>query len=159
MDGLFSHPVSPEPPAAESGSSDVRVSLEIPGDAMQAAEGFLDYVHLWWPVSLYSVTGPGAQVWWDEDGIVEEAEDGSRHAWGSTRSADPPLEQSVLLELPGAEGDLWTLSISPEGRCARVEFCAPLPRSLPQAPGKPVPEDLWEQVLGFYARFMGVGRH
>ena len=191
MDGLFSHAQEPLDPTAQEPASapTVTVTATVPGDAIQASEGFLDYLHLWWPAGLYSVSGPGTYLWWDEEGWAEEGEDGRRTVWGNTEEWDAPHGGSLRVQLPGAEGALWTLSVKENGTTSEVSLTAPLPTHLPHAPevtrsareesgpalpdeeidphsqgadsraAGQVPEDLWQQIMGLYARFMGGSTH
>ncbi|RKW69422.1 hypothetical protein DWQ67_12725 [Galactobacter caseinivorans] len=136
----------------------VSVELQIPGDAASAAEGFFDYLHLWWPVNLYSVSGSGAQLWWDQAGLLEDTERDERVQLGASLLWSPPQGAAVKMGVPGAEGDEWEVRIEDRGVAAHVTFTAPLPRHQPGQEAQPVPTDLWEQVMGFYARFMGAGK-
>jgi hypothetical protein len=158
MDGLFSH--APEP-AAHPGAHPAPPEtwcIVVPTGMVEAAEGFLDYLHLWWPTSLYSMAGAGGQLWWDQTRLVEESEDGQEFVWGDTEVWDPPLTVSAEIGLPGAEGDRWVLTMEPDATSCHVHFRAPRPRRRPGQEGsEPVQDDFWGSVLSFYARFMGAG--
>ena len=162
MDGLFSHAPSSEPVEAVAASVPAAGELQtaraaVPEELEQALEGFIEYLHLWWPLGIVSVAGPGSHVWWDEDGWREEAEDGTVHEWGHTLTWEWPSMASVQLELDEQVLHL-EVSLREESRHCEVQLRATLPSRLPRHPGREeddVPADLWRQVLGFYARFMG----
>jgi hypothetical protein len=154
MDGLFSHASEPEHPSGLHPSAPQDWLLELPCSLVQAAEGFLDYLHLWWPLGLYSVGGAGGQLWWDRDCLMEETPSGDQVVWGGTEVWDPPLTMSVELALPGAENDRWVVSMTPQATSTTVELRAPLPRKNPHD-ASPPEADFWGTVLGYYGRFMG----
>lgn len=157
MDELFSH-ASPTPVPSVAGAEPPLVTeVLVPADQVSAAEGFFDYTHLWWPAGEFSVAGAGSQVWWDERELVEEPEEGQPIAWGKTCSWDPPLRVEASLTLGCSQGQTWVVETLAHGSRTVLRFTAPLPQTLPD--GRPAPPDLWERVLGYYARFMGAEAH
>ncbi|MGO3153404.1 MAG: hypothetical protein ACTIJJ_12430 [Galactobacter sp.] len=160
MDGLFSDAPDPAVHPGTHPTPPENWTIELPVGMMQAAQGFLDYLHLWWPTSLYSVGGAGGQLWWDAERLVEETDDGESIVWATTEVWDPPLTVSCELSLPGVSGDRWVFTVEPGSGVSHVHFRAPRPRRLPGTGDSAterggIPDDFWGSVLGFYGRFMG----
>jgi len=157
MDELFSH--APQATPAH-GTAEVvdDVRAHVPQLPEQAAEGFTDYLHLWWPVGIFSLAGPGSHVWWDERGCGEEAETGEVHVWGRTLRWDWPRGAEAELTLANEQRLSLSVMIEASGQGSTVLLRATRPEEIPAHPGREggeAPRDVWEQVLGFYARFMG----
>lgn len=160
MDGLFSHASGSSPHEGTHPAAPENWSVAVPVGMVQAAEGFLEYLHLWWPTSVYSVGGAGGQLWWDRDRLVEGTESGESITWGITEVWDPPLTVSCEISLPGAAGDRWVLTVEPGPSSSMVHFRAPRPRWSPSGnetvgEAAALSDDFWGTILGFYARFMG----
>ena len=80
MDNLFSHAASdaaetPEPAAAD-GLDPVVCTLIVPGAVARAFVGFTEHTHLWWPLGEHSVFGAGSYVEFEENLVLESADDG-----------------------------------------------------------------------------------
>ena len=90
MDNLFSHAPSgaPEPAAADE-LDPVVVSVVVPGAVARAFMGFTEHTHLWWPLEDHSVYGAGSYVEFEENLIMETADDGRTAVWGSIDDWQP----------------------------------------------------------------------
>ncbi len=64
-----------------------------PTNVSHAFQGFTDHPHLWWPLDQESVFGEGgSHVEFEENLILETAEDGRTSVWGGTIDDwQPPL--------------------------------------------------------------------
>ena len=118
MDNLFSHAApdaddTPEPAAAD-GLDPVVYSVTVPGAVARAFVGFTEHTHLWWPLEEHGVFGAGSYVEFEENLILETADDGRTAVWGrsmtgSLRSRSMPagtrvrrgLVHGVARRLPG----------------------------------------------------------
>ncbi len=95
MDNLFSHapsdpPAGPEPVAAD-GLEPLVLTVVVPGAVARAFVGFTEHTHLWWPLVGHSVYGAGSYVEFEENLIMETADDGRTAIWGSIDDWQPPL--------------------------------------------------------------------
>jgi activator of Hsp90 ATPase-like protein len=93
MENLFSHAAGPgsnEPIPAEN-LDPVVCTVVVPGPVSRAFIGFTDHTHLWWPMEAKSVYGPGSYVEFEENLILETADDGRSTAWGTIDDWQPPL--------------------------------------------------------------------
>ena len=95
MDNLFSHaPVDPPDgpaPEAADGLEPVVYTVVVPGAVARAFVGFTEHTHLWWPLEDHSVYGAGSYVEFEENLIMETADDGRTAVWGSIDDWQPPL--------------------------------------------------------------------
>ncbi len=94
MDNLFSHAPaeSPDPEAQTAGELDpVIVTVEVPGAVARTFMGFTEHTHLWWPLESNSVFGVGSYVEFEENLVLETADDGRTAIWGSIDDWQPPL--------------------------------------------------------------------
>lgn len=95
MDNLFSHaPVDPTDgpePEAAGGLEPVVFTVVVPGAVARAFVGFTEHTHLWWPLEDHSVFGVGSYVEFEENLIMETADDGRTAVWGSIDDWQPPL--------------------------------------------------------------------
>ena len=95
MDNLFSHAApdadeTPEPAAAD-GLDPVVYTVIVPGAVARAFVGFTEHTHLWWPLEEHGVFGAGSYVEFEENLILETADDGRTAIWGSIDDWQPPL--------------------------------------------------------------------
>ena len=95
MDYLFSHAASaaaqtPDPAAAD-GLEPVTCSVVVPGAVARAFVGFTEHTHLWWPLEGHGVFGAGSYVEFEENLVLETADDGRTAIWGSIDDWQPPL--------------------------------------------------------------------
>ncbi|MCX2750514.1 hypothetical protein OOZ51_22320 [Arthrobacter sp. MI7-26] len=93
MESLFSHAASDSGPQPEqSGELDpVVCTVVVPSPVAHAFMGFTDHPHLWWPMEDHSVYGAGSHVEFEENLIVETADDGRTSVWGTIDDWQPPL--------------------------------------------------------------------
>lgn len=93
MDNLFSHADDAIPGTAESRDSldPVICTVTVPGPVAQAFAGFTDHTHLWWPLESHGVYGAGSYVEFEENLILETADDGRTTIWGTIDDWQPPL--------------------------------------------------------------------
>lgn len=159
MDGLFSHaePFStsgqdsrPTPPARVH-------SVRVPVPADQAFEGFIDYVHLWWPVGTFSALGPGSHVGFENDGLVEESDDGRVHLWGTIERVEPPnvLELSFTLGMERHPATRVRLDVQSVGPGAEVTLTHDGWSDGDAGQEQYEKYSQWPEILSYYARFMG----
>ncbi len=91
MDGLFSHAASSGDDSEVSAPLPELIhSVSVPVPVDQAFEGFTDYIHLWWPLNVYSHYGPGSHVSFSQGQLLEESEEGQQHLWGSVVDLEVP---------------------------------------------------------------------
>ncbi|GAP58805.1 MULTISPECIES: SRPBCC domain-containing protein [Arthrobacter] len=93
MESLFSH-LAPdsEPQPEQSGELDpVVCTVVVPSPVAHAFMGFTDHPHLWWPMEDHSVYGAGSHVEFEENLILETADDGRTSIWGTIDDWQPPL--------------------------------------------------------------------
>lgn len=160
MDSLFSH--AQEPAAnGNDGAADLEPlvnSVVVPGGVAHAFAGFTDHAHLWWPLEDHGVYGAGSHVEFEENLILETADDGRTSIWGTLDDWQPPfsfhatwhpgstaLYSTELLVVFHPEGEGTEVRIFHEGwegaedpRAARARYAA-----------------AWPDILARYARFMG----
>lgn len=159
MESLFSH--GPEPEADDDGRPDVDLSFHVPRDTGEAATGFLEYIHLWWPQELTRF-GVGTYLELDDGNLVETGPDGDELVWAAVAGVAPdggirlewhfgqahgrPGQVTVRFDAagssdPGTSGTTVRLRhadihIGNEGEVADFNT-------------------FWNQALTHYARFMG----
>ncbi|MEO5779554.1 MAG: SRPBCC domain-containing protein [Arthrobacter oryzae] len=92
MDNLFSHaPAETPEPKTAGGLEPVVVTVVVPGAVARTFMGFTEHTHLWWPLEAHSVYGVGSYVEFEENLVLETAEDGRTAIWGSIDDWQPPL--------------------------------------------------------------------
>ncbi|MGO4238513.1 hypothetical protein [Pseudarthrobacter sp. YAF2] len=94
MSSIFSHAQDPFEadgrPGVESLEPVVN-TVVVPGPVARAFTGFTDHAHLWWPLEPYGVYGAGSYVEFEENLILETADDGRTSIWGTLDDWQPPL--------------------------------------------------------------------
>ncbi|MCY0906431.1 hypothetical protein [Arthrobacter sp. H14-L1] len=162
MSDLFSHPApgtNPQSSTLPNASCEVTVPVG-PSDAF---EGFIDSIHLWWPVDDCSSFGAETHVGFDNGELLEESVKGEKCLWARVSEWIPPSS----IELA------WLLDLGPLSVGRIVCRFAPLPDgttvvSLSQRAEEPRSDAgdgvsnarsgdsaLSKQLLQRYARFMG----
>ncbi len=163
MSGLFSH-AAPEP-AGGGTVADIRASVRVPADVIDAFSGFTEHLHLWWPGAELSVWGAGS--FFDLEGgvFVETSAEDEEAVWAEVIEREDQRDGHRALSL------LWrhrpgpfpatTVELSFDG----VEGSAPATTVDLVHSGWPTEEgsgDLhglyerfWPLALARYARFMG----
>ena len=95
MDNLFSHaPADPSDgpePETGDGLEPLVYTVLVPGAVARAFVGLTEHTHLWWPLEDHSVFGAGSYVEFEENLILETADDGRTSIWGSIDDWQPPL--------------------------------------------------------------------
>ncbi|WP_426998264.1 SRPBCC domain-containing protein [Pseudarthrobacter sp. N5] len=111
MSNLFSHSSDSdkEQPVDSDGLEPLIFTVVVPGPVSQAFVGFTDHTHLWWPLDLKSVYGSGSYVEFEENLIVETADDGRTAIWGSIDDWQPPLSFHATWH-PGSTA-LWSTEL------------------------------------------------
>jgi hypothetical protein len=161
MNSLFSHAQEP------SGSDDqpaleildpVIATVVVPGSVAHAFAGFTDHTHLWWPLEAYGVYGSGSYVEFEENLILETADDGRTTIWGTLDDWQPPLSFHATWH-PGTTA-LWSTELLvvfralAEGAEVRVFHEGWEGAEDPAATRARYAAE-WPQILARYARFMG----
>ena len=161
MNSLFSHAQEP------SGSDDqhaleildpVIATVVVPGSVAHAFAGFTDHTHLWWPLETYGVYGSGSYVEFEENLILETADDGRTTIWGTLDDWQPPLSFHATWH-PGTTA-LWSTELLvvfralTEGAEVRVFHEGWEGAEDPAATRARYAAE-WPQILARYARFMG----
>ncbi|MEQ7736099.1 hypothetical protein, partial [Escherichia coli] len=94
MSSLFSHGQDPEDsethPASEP-LEPVVAKVVVPGNVAHAFAGFTDHTHLWWPLESNGVYGADSYVEFEENLILETADDGRTSIWGTLDEWHPPF--------------------------------------------------------------------
>ena len=160
MENLFSH-------AAASGANerDPAVALDpvvcavvVPGPVARTFMGFTDHTHLWWPMESNSVFGPGSYVEFEENLILETADDGRTTTWGTIDDWQPPLSFHASW-YPGTTA-MWSTELrvafqAVDGNTeVRVVHDGWEGAEDPSAT-RSAYDRAWPEVLGRFARFMG----
>ncbi|MET3809198.1 hypothetical protein [Arthrobacter sp. UYEF3] len=109
MDNLFSHVASAPAPGPSEGLDPVVFAVVVPGTLARAFVGFTEHTHLWWPLDGHSVFGAGSYVEFEENLILETAEDGRSAIWGSIDDWQPPLSFHASWH-PGTQA-LWSTEL------------------------------------------------
>ncbi|GAA2562384.1 hypothetical protein HD598_001041 [Neomicrococcus aestuarii] len=156
MDSLFSHAVPPEEPAsptsAAGDSAELSHAVKVPVEPDQAFEGFIDYLHLWWP-SEYTVFGSGTHVAIEDGELGEESVEGHWLPWAKVQK----VVHGGLLEMESLDPSRARVSVrftaeGPSATTVSVDQDAPL--VILEQDQHPIVVS-WLDVLGYYARFMG----
>lgn len=172
MDGIFSH-AEPGVDAGPTGSVPERLepvvaTVTVTMECDQAFEGFVDYLHLWWPLGTLSGIGPGSHLGFEGQDLVEESEAGERRRWATIGRSEAPLR----IEPQGlARGVLeldFTLGYEQEAPTrVAIEFLETGTgatdvtlthdgwSSGEAGEGQRELAKAWPEVLGYYQRFMG----
>ncbi|PQZ88109.1 hypothetical protein CQ018_16795 [Arthrobacter sp. MYb227] len=158
MDVIFSHaaPSEDDDRGGEGLPAHIH-SVLVPVHADQAFEGFTDYLHLWWPLGVYSHFGSGSHISFSQGQMIEESEDGDQHLWGEI--IDFEMSQRIVinfslgmesapstrLEFTFAEAGTGTeVGLRHEGWARGSAGKAQYERY-----------ERWGEVIEYYARFMG----
>ncbi|WP_372698521.1 hypothetical protein [Arthrobacter sp. JSM 101049] len=172
MDGIFSHaePVPGAGPANESagGAEPVVAAVTVRMECDQAYEGFMDYLHLWWPLGTLSGIGPGSHLGFEGRDLVEESGSGERLRWATLRRTEAPVPvdpQALaqgLLELDftlGHEHEAPTrvIVVFRETGTGATEVTVTHDRWSGGEAGQEQRRmaEAWPEILGYYQRFMG----
>jgi len=160
MSNLFSHPDEPTqaPPAPTDSLDPLIFAVTVPGPVAQAFAGFTDHTHLWWPLESHGVYGAGSYVEFEENLILETADDGRTTIWGTIDDWQPPLSFHATWH-PGTTA-LWSTELRaafravPDGTEVRVVHDGWEGAENPAAERESYSAG-WPLVLARYVRFMG----
>jgi hypothetical protein len=110
MDNLFSHATSAsQEPEPVDVLDPVVCTAVVPGSVARAFMGFTEHTHLWWPLEGRSVFGAGSYVEFEENLVLETADDGRTAIWGSIDDWQPPLSFHAAWH-PGTSA-LWSTEL------------------------------------------------
>lgn len=160
MESLFSHP-TPDSTPANAGGEDLEplvLTTVVPTTIQHAFMGFTDHPHLWWPIAEHSVYGAGSHVEFEENMILETAEDGRTSVWGTIDDWQPPM--SFHTSWYPASTPLWSTEILVAFRAVdggtevRLVHDGWEGAEDPKATRESYAEG-WPGVLANYSRFMG----
>ncbi len=162
MNSLFSH-------GSEPFGSDDRSSFEllepvvntvvVPGSVAHAFAGFTDHTHLWWPFDTLGVYGTGSYVEFEENLILETADDGRTSIWGTLDDWQPPLSFHAAWH-PGSSA-MWSTELLvafravEEGTEVRIFHDGWEGAENPSATRAQYIA-AWPLILARYSRFMGL---
>ncbi|MFJ4210991.1 SRPBCC domain-containing protein [Paenarthrobacter sp. NPDC089675] len=160
MESLFSHPApdSSQPREDVEDLEPLVFSVVVPSTIQHAFMGFTDHPHLWWPLEEHSVYGAGSHVEFEENLILETAEDGRTSVWGTIDDWQPPM--SFHASWYPASTPLWSTELRvafravDEGTEVRLIHDGWEGAEDPQATRDSYAEG-WPGVLSNYSRFMG----
>lgn len=158
MENLFSHAAGSNVPESADDLDAVICTVVVPGPVSRAFMGFTDHAHLWWPMETHSVYGSGSYVEFEENLILESAEDGRSTIWGTIDDWQPPLSFHASW-YPGSTA-LWSTELRvvfrgvAEGAEVRVVHDGWEGAEDPSGTRTAWEKD-WPEVLGRYVRFMG----
>lgn len=88
MSDIFSHAPEAEEPSLES--DPLTVTVTVAATAEQAFLGWTETIHLWWPLSEFSVSGEDAYVDFEGGELVETTSGDQMISWGSVTTAERP---------------------------------------------------------------------
>jgi hypothetical protein len=160
MENLFSHPASEPQSSRQDGDAlePLIFTVVVPTTVSHAFQGFTDHPHLWWPLERESVFGAGSHVEFEENLILETAEDGRTAVWGTIDDWQPPLSFHASWYPAGTP--LWSTEIRVvfgavgEGTEVRLIHDGWEGAEDPAASRASYAEG-WPKVLDCYVRFMG----
>ncbi|XAS68417.1 SRPBCC domain-containing protein [Micrococcaceae bacterium Sec5.7] len=160
MDNLFSHAADlpQEQPGPDNSEGPLTFAVVVPGPVAQAFTGFTDHTHLWWPLESKSVYGSGSYVEFEENFILETADDGRKAIWGTIDDWQPPLSFHATWH-PGTTA-LWSTELRVAfksvdgGTEVRVVHNGWEGAEDPAATRADYDAG-WPEVLGRFVRFMG----
>lgn len=172
MDGIFSH-ADPAPGAGRTGTSSggatpVIAAVTVRMECDQAYEGFVDYLHLWWPLGTLAGIGPGSHLGFEGQDLVEESETGQRRQWATIRRAEVPVPVEPQAFAHGVLELDFTLGHEQEAPSrVAVDFRETGTGATEvtithdgwaggeAGSGQRKLAESWPEILGYYQRFMG----
>ncbi|WP_411375575.1 hypothetical protein ACLH0K_04115 [Arthrobacter sp. MPF02] len=161
MSSLFSHgqdPFGSDDTGGQDPLEPVVSAVVVPGSVAHAFAGFTDHTHLWWPLESHGVYGADSYVEFEENLILETADDGRTSIWGTLDDWQPPLSFHATWH-PGSTA-LWSTELLvvfkavPDGTEVRVFHEGWEGAEDPEAARAGYVE-AWPRILAKYARFMG----
>jgi hypothetical protein len=161
MSSIFSHAQDPSGedsrPAAEPLEPVVN-TIVVPGPVARAFAGFTDHTHLWWPLEQHGVYGAGSYVEFEENLILETADDGRTSIWGTLDDWQPPLSFHATWH-PGTTA-LWSTELLVVFRAVGTGTEVRVFHEGWEGAEDPVATrrayvEAWPMILEKFARFMG----
>ncbi len=163
MSDIFSH--APAPRTEEGGPQPpIELAISLEASPEQAFLGWIDHIHLWWPMAEFNVSGEDAFVDFEGDELVETSSGDQMISWGTVISREPasflsfswhpggnPLQATeVQLEFkPLMDGDSQQAG-------TRMKLTHGGWENLPDASTeRDEYSQRWPAILGRYTRFMG----
>jgi hypothetical protein len=164
MSSLFSHSQEPwegGPGSASEPLEPVISTVVVPGSVAHAFAGFTDHTHLWWPLESTGVYGAGSYVEFEENLILETADDGRTSSWGTLDDWQPPFSFHAAWH-PGTTA-LWSTELlvvfkTVEGGTEVRVFHEGWEGAEDAATTRAEYVDAWPVILARYARFMGAAQ-
>lgn len=159
MDNLFSHaPIEDDLPDASVSLEPVVCAVVIPVPVAQAFMGFTEHTHLWWPMEARSVYGVGSYVEFEENLILETADDGRTSVWGTIDDWQPPLSFHASW-YPGTTA-IWSTELRAAFKAVEDGTEVRMVESGWEGAEDPARARAdsavaWPEVLGRFRRFMG----
>jgi hypothetical protein len=159
MDNLFSHaPIEGDLPDRSDALDPVAHTVVVPAPVAQAFIGFTEHTHLWWPMETRSVYGAGSYVEFEENLILETADDGRTSVWGEIDDWQPPLSFHATWH-PGTTA-LWSTEIRVAFRAVDGGTEVKVVESGWEGAEDPIgarseSNAAWPEVLSRFTRFMG----
>ncbi|CAH0257492.1 hypothetical protein SRABI83_03291 [Arthrobacter sp. Bi83] len=161
MENLFSHAAGPgaNQPDPSIELDPVICTVVVPGPVSRAFMGFTDHTHLWWPMEEHSVFGTGSHVEFEENLVLETADDGKTTSWGTIDDWQPPLSFHASW-YPGTTA-LWSTELRVAFRAVDGGTEVRLVHDGWEGAEDPSAtrasyDKGWPDVLARFARFMGV---
>jgi hypothetical protein len=132
--------------------------VTVPVPVSKAFIGFTEHTHLWWPLGDHSVFGAGSYVEFEENLILETADDGRTAIWGSIDDWQPPMSFHAAWH-PGTTA-LWSTELRVSFRAVGAGTEVRLVQDGWEGTEDPAGsradyEEEWPEVLTRFARFMG----
>ncbi|GGI00890.1 hypothetical protein ACFFGR_16685 [Arthrobacter liuii] len=161
MSSIFSHAQDPfedkERQAADP-LDPVAYTVVVPGPVARAFAGFTDHAHLWWPLEQNGVYGAASYVEFEENLILETADDGRTSIWGTLDDWQPPLSFHATWH-PGTTA-LWSTELRVAFRAVETGTEVRVFHEGWEGAEDPVAArreyaDAWPLILERFARFMG----
>lgn len=161
MDVIFSHAAPSEDDDQHGALPPARMcSVVVPVHRDQAFEGFTDYLHLWWPLGVYSHFGSGSHVSFSQGQIIEGSEAGEQHLWGEildfTMAERIIVDFSLGMESTPTTRLEFTFTEVGTGTEVGLRHDGWARGSVGQLQYQRY--ERWEEVMEYYARFMGAQR-
>lgn len=162
MDSLFSHagePFGSDDSPTLGALEPVVNRVVVPGSVAHAFAGFTDHTHLWWPLDAFGVYGAGSYVEFEENVILETADDGRSSIWGTLDDWQPPLSFHATWH-PGSSA-LWSTELLVVFRAVADGTEVRVFHDGWEGAENPPAERAkygaaWPVILAGYSRFMGV---
>ncbi|VXC02144.1 hypothetical protein [Arthrobacter sp. 8AJ] len=163
MSSIFSHAQDPSQDDGRQASDPLEPvvnTVRVPGPVARAFAGFTDHAHLWWPLERHGVYGAGSYVEFEENIILETADDGRTSIWGTLDDWQPPLSFHASWH-PGTTA-LWSTELLVVFRAVEAETEVRVFHEGWEGAEDPVAAreayvEAWPLILERFARFMGAG--